>query len=97
MKSGKRELFVSKHAGRQTVLNSDGQSPEVNLGIDNDEAFFCQHVALRGLPLDLSGTESAILNRESGDSESCDSNCAIPGSRQLEGRKNVASDMGFAL
>ena len=26
----------------------------------------------------LSGTESAILNRESGDSESCDSNRAIP-------------------
>ena len=30
----------------------------------------------------LSGTESAILNRESGDSESCDSNRAIP--RSLE-------------
>ena len=29
----------------------------------------------------LSGTESAILNRESGDSESCDSNRAIPRSR----------------
>ena len=26
----------------------------------------------------LSGTESAILNRESGDSESCDSNRLIP-------------------
>ena len=28
--------------------------------------------------LDLSGAESAILNRESSDSESCDSNRAIP-------------------
>ena len=30
------------------------------------------------LPPTLSGTESAILNRESGDSGSCDSKRAIP-------------------
>ena len=29
----------------------------------------------------LSGIESVILSRESGDSESCDSNCVIPRSR----------------
>ena len=33
----------------------------------------------------FSGTESAILNRESGDSESCDSNRAIPRSLRLGG------------
>ena len=34
---------------------------------------------LETLSTRLSGTESAILNRESGDSESCDWNRAIPG------------------
>ena len=32
----------------------------------------------QGFCPDLSGTDSAILNRESSDSESCDSNRAIP-------------------
>ena len=39
---------------------------------------------------ELSGTESAILNRESGDSESCDSNRAIP--RSLQALKGCDSD-----
>ena len=33
---------------------------------------------IRDLVLDLSGTESVILSQESSDSESCDSNRAIP-------------------
>ena len=43
------------------------------------------------LPPSLSGTELTILSRESGDSESCDSNCAIPRSlKALIGCDSVA-------
>ena len=45
--------------------------PETPLGSDPTSRVSQQVLA-------LSGTESAILNRESGDSESCDSNRAIP-------------------
>ena len=45
---------------------------------EKESLFFCWVFLVSAECLQLSGTESAIQNRESGDSESCDSNRAIP-------------------
>ena len=66
-------LDVSGKAGQTRGLR--GQFPrEASMASDLEHFMISCH--------NLSGTESAILNRESSDSNSCDSNRAIPRSLQ---------------